>query len=61
MTLNLENILYLIAAGVLLFAGVFILRFIAKFAWKFIRVALIILSILLISGYLMGFLDIGLR
>jgi len=57
---NLENILYIIAAGVLLFAGIFILRNVIRVAWKIARLVLIILAILLIAGYFLGFVDIGL-
>lgn len=57
---NLENILYIIAAGVLLFAGIFIMRNVIKVAWKIIRAALIILAILMIAGYFLGFVDVGL-
>ena len=57
---NLENILYIIAAGVLLFAGIFIMRNVIKVAWKIVRAALIILAILMIVGYFLGFVDIGL-
>jgi len=58
---NFRNILYLIAAGALLIGGVFVLRFVLKLAWKFVRAALIILSIVTIAGFFLGFLEIGLR
>ena len=57
---NLENILYIIAAGMLLFAGVFIMRNVIKVVWKIVRAALIILALLMIAGYFLGFVDIGL-
>ena len=57
---NLKNILYIIAAGVLLFAGIFILRNVLQIAWKVARSILIILAILLIAGYFLGFVNIGL-
>jgi len=60
MTANIENILYIVAAIVLLFAGIFILRNVVKIAWKIARVVFIILAILLIAGYFLGFVDIGL-
>ena len=60
MSASFENILYIIAAVVLLFAGIFILRNVLKIAWKFTRFVLIILAILLIAGYILGFVDIGL-
>lgn len=52
-----QTIFYWVAAGALIVAGFFILRFILKFAWKIIRVALILLSVLLVAGYFFGFLD----
>ena len=61
MPLNLENILYIIGAGILVIAGVFILRGVLKFAWKFIRTALIVLAVILIAGYILGFFQISLR
>jgi hypothetical protein len=57
---NLENILYIIAAGMLLFAGIFIMRNVIKVVWKIVRAALIILALLMIAGYFLGFVDIGL-
>lgn len=61
MTLSLQNVLSLAAAGILLLGGVFILRFILKIAWRLVRVALILLSLVLLAGYLFGVLEIGLR
>lgn len=58
MNTTIQSILYMIAAGVLLFFGVFILRFVLRFAWKFIRAALILLSLLFIAGYFFGIFDI---
>jgi len=60
MTANFENILYIVAAIVLLFAGIFILRNVVKIAWKIARVVFIMLAILLIAGYFLGFVNIGL-
>jgi len=57
MDITFDTILYLGLAGTILFAGVFILRFMLKFAWKLIRVALILISVLLVAGYFLGFLD----
>lgn len=57
---NLKNFLYVIAAGVLLFAGIFIMRNVIKVAWKVVRALLIILAILMIAGYFLGLVDIGL-
>jgi len=61
MPLNLENLLYIFGAGILLIAGVFILRGVLKVAWKFVRAALILAAIILIAGYVLGFFQISLR
>ncbi len=61
MIFSLQNIVTLIASGLLLLAGVFILRFLFKIAWRVVRVALILLSLVILAGYLLGFLEIGLR
>lgn len=58
MSETIKNILPILAAGVVLFLGVFILRFVLRFAWKFVRAALIVLSLLLIAGYFFGIFDI---
>lgn len=58
MLANVPSFFYWIAAGALLFGGIFFLRSILKFAWKIMRVVLIALAIFLIAGYLFGFLDI---
>jgi len=58
---NIPGYLYWIAAVVLLFIGVYVLRFILKFAWKFIRVILIMLGIILVAGYAFGFLEFAMR
>ena len=63
LTMNMifQNISFLaIIAGILL-AGFFILRFALKFAWKIVRVALIVISAILVAGYVLGFLDIIIR
>ena len=57
---TLQNILYIIAGGIALILAVVILRFFFKYAWKVIRVILIILALLLIAGYFLGFVDISL-
>lgn len=58
MAITFETIIYLALAGTILFAGLIILRFVLKFAWKIIRVALILISVLLVASYFLGFLDI---
>ena len=58
MDITFDTILYLGLAGTILFAGVFILRYILKIAWKLIRVALILISVLLVAGYFLGYFDL---
>jgi len=59
MTEMVSNIITIIAAGLILLAGVFILRFVVRLAWKFMRTALIILSVMIIAGYFFGIFDIA--
>jgi energy-coupling factor transporter transmembrane protein EcfT len=54
-----KNVLYIIAGGILLVVGVVLFRVILKFAWKVVRVILLLLSVLLVAGYFFGFLDIS--
>ena len=61
MGLNFQNIGYLALAGIIFLAGVFILRWVLKFAWKIVRVALILLSVILVAGYFLGLLDVIIR
>ncbi len=61
MSETIHNILYVIAGGILLVLGVVFLRFILKFAWKAVRIILLLLSALLIAGYFFGVLDISLQ
>jgi glucose dehydrogenase len=61
MTLSLQNSLYLLGAGLFLLVGVFVLRFILKIAWRVVRAALILLSLVLLAGVLFGIVEIGLR
>ena len=58
MTEMVNNIFTIIAAGLILLAGVFILRFVVRLALKFVRTALIILSVIIIAGYFFGIFDI---
>ncbi len=57
----IKIVLYVIAGGILLVVGVVLFRVILKFAWKVVRVLLLLLSILLIAGYFFGVLDISLQ
>ena len=52
-----DTLLNLVLAGILVFAGIFILRSLFRFAWRFIRVALILMVAVLAAGYYFGFLD----
>lgn len=61
MDFSFQNFFHLALAGVILLAGILILRFMLKFAWKIVRVALILLSVILVAGYFLGFLDILIR
>lgn len=61
MDINFQNFITLALIGAALLAGLLILRFLFKFAWKFIRVALILLSVILVAGYFLGFLEIIIR
>jgi len=56
-----QNLPSLAVIGAALLAGLFIVRFFLKFAWKFVRVALILISTVLIAGYFLGYLDIIIR
>lgn len=58
---TISNIFYMVAAGVILLLGVFVLRIILKLAWKIVRTVLILGSLLLIAGYFLGFFEIVLR
>ena len=61
MNTTFQNIITLVGAGLLLLVGVFVLRFLFKIAWRVIRVGLILLSLVLLAGYLFGIIEIGLR
>lgn len=61
MEITFQNLLYLALAGIILFGGVLFLRFMLKFAWKIVRVALILISVILAAGYFLGYLDIIIR
>jgi hypothetical protein len=59
--LNFQNMGSLALAGMIILAGVFILRWALKFVWKVVRVALILLLLVLIAGYFLGLLDVIIR
>lgn len=61
MNIFFQDLSFLAVAGAILLAGLFILRFVLKFAWKIVRVALILISVILVAGYVIGFLDIVIR
>jgi len=58
MGLILDNLWSLALAGVILFVVVFILRLVLKFAWKIVRVVLVLISVILVAGHFLGFLEI---
>ncbi len=60
-TENLQNIFTIIAGGAVLIAVLFVLRFVLKLTWKVIRVALILLSLLLVAGVFLGYIDIVIK
>lgn len=53
-----DNLWSLVLAGVILFVGVVILRLVLKFAWKIVRVVLVLISVILVAGHFLGFLEI---
>ena len=58
MTQFLNDHSYLVIAAIILIFSVFFMRGTIKVIWKILRVLLILLSLLLIAGYLLGYLDI---
>jgi len=58
MDLSFYNIFHLALAGASLLASLLALRFIFKFARKIIRIALLLISGVLVAGYFLGFLDL---
>ena len=58
MSETINKIINIFIVGGVLFLGVFALRFILRLAWKFVRLGLIILSLILIAGYFFGLFDI---
>ena len=61
MGLNFHNMGSVALAGMIILTGFFILRWALKFAWKIVRVALILLSLILVAGYFLGLLDVIIR
>ena len=57
----LNDPFYLIIAGAILIFSVFFMRGTLKVVWKILRFVLILLSLLLIVGYLTGYLNIVFR
>jgi len=60
MELNLENTLLIIAAGIAVFAGVRILRFLIRYLWRILRILLIAGVLLLILGHVLGWINLPL-
>jgi lysylphosphatidylglycerol synthetase-like protein (DUF2156 family) len=57
MNLTFQNIPNLVLVGAALLAVIFGLRFLFKLAWRLVRVALIVISVVLAAGYFLGFLE----
>lgn len=57
MNLIIQNFSNLVMIGVALLAVIFGLRFLFKLAWRLVRVALIVISVVLAAGYFLGFLE----
>ncbi|MBW6466271.1 MAG: hypothetical protein K0B06_07200 [Brevefilum sp.] len=53
-----QNMGSLALAGMVLLAGALFLRWVLKFAWRMARVALILLSLILVASYFLGLLDV---
>ena len=60
-TMHLENIPTLAIIGAALLVGLLLVRLFVKYAWKFVRVALIVIAILVVLGYFTPVLDIVIR
>ena len=52
----IKNVIYFFTVGAILFFGVFALRFALRLAWKFLRAALIVLSLILVAGFFLWIL-----
>jgi len=60
MKFTFENILLIIAAVVVLFAGVHILRFLMRYLWRILRILIIAGFLLLIVGHFLGWINLPL-
>ena len=60
MNFTFENILLIIAAVVVLFAGVHILRFLMRYLWRILRILIIAGVLLLIVGHFLGWINLPL-
>jgi hypothetical protein len=58
MGIILDNLWSLALAGVILIVGVVILRPVLRFAWKIVRVVLVLISVILVAGHFLGLLEI---
>ena len=58
MEFNLENILLIITAVIVLFAGVHLLRFLMRHLWRILRILLIGGVLLLIVGHFLGWINL---
>lgn len=60
MTFNFENIVLIVVAVIVLFGGIYVLRFFLRYVWKVIRIVLAAGLILLILGHFLGFINLPL-
>ena len=58
MDTSIQILLFLVVAGALLLVTFFLVRLLLKLAWKFVRLALIAISMFLIASFLFGRLNI---
>jgi hypothetical protein len=54
------NVLVMLTAGAFLLVGIWLLGKGIKLVWKFVRVGLVVMVVLLIAGYFLGFVQINL-
>lgn len=61
MSKTLQSILYIISSGIVLFVGIFLLKYVLRYIWKVLRAALIMLVLITIAGYFLGFFEFALH
>jgi predicted benzoate:H+ symporter BenE len=58
MAINFEKILLIIGAVILLFGGPYLLRFLMRYLWRIIRIALIAGILLIVLGHFLGLIQL---